>query len=341
MPDPTTTAKGLTQPTVGADNNVWGGLLNTNAGLIDSAFGGTVSIPISGTTTAIASPTIQNSGYYFNGALTAVNTITWTKFFGLLTIRNSTSGGYNLLCGIAGGVFATVLNGETTVLWADGVNFFRLSAPVYPGFMQPYAVATPPTGWLYADGSVISRTTFAALFNTIGTTFGAGNGTTTFNIPDMRGRIPGGYDASNTTNRLTSTVTGGISAATLGNTGGVQDHTLATTQLPAHGHGVTDGTHSHGINDGGHAHGYSDPGHTHTTNASSQVDANQNWTAQGINGLGVSTISSSGVGITILSSGSNISAQSAGSNISVQNTGGGGAHNNIQPTLIVGWIIKF
>jgi hypothetical protein len=54
MPDPTTPAKGLTQPTVGADNNTWGGLLNIDLSLIDSALGGTLSKSISGTTTSLS-----------------------------------------------------------------------------------------------------------------------------------------------------------------------------------------------------------------------------------------------------------------------------------------------
>ena len=57
-----------------------------------------------------------------------------------------------------------------------------------------FAMNTPPTGWLKANGAAISRTTYSALFDAIGTTFGAGDGSTTFNLPDMRGEFPRGWD---------------------------------------------------------------------------------------------------------------------------------------------------
>ena len=62
------------------------------------------------------------------------------------------------------------------------------------GVVQFFARNTAPDGWLKANGAEISRTTYAALFAAIGTTFGAGNGSTTFNLPDMRGEFPRGWD---------------------------------------------------------------------------------------------------------------------------------------------------
>ena len=58
------------------------------------------------------------------------------------------------------------------------------------GVIQMYAGTTPPDGWLLCDGSAVSRTTYAALFAVIGTTYGAGDGSTTFNLPDLRGLQP-------------------------------------------------------------------------------------------------------------------------------------------------------
>lgn len=60
------------------------------------------------------------------------------------------------------------------------------------GMVVPYAGSVAPTGFLLCDGSAVSRTTYASLFTVISTAFGVGNGTTTFNIPDMRSRVPGG-----------------------------------------------------------------------------------------------------------------------------------------------------
>ncbi|HIX16953.1 MAG TPA: phage tail protein [Candidatus Gemmiger faecavium] len=66
-----------------------------------------------------------------------------------------------------------------------------------PGMIVPYAGAAAPAGWLLCDGSAVSRTTYADLFAVIGTTYGAGNGSTTFTLPDLRGRVAAGANASN------------------------------------------------------------------------------------------------------------------------------------------------
>lgn len=65
---------------------------------------------------------------------------------------------------------------------------------IVPGLMLPYAGSTSPSGWLLCSGQTVSRTTYAALFEVIGTTYGTGDGTTTFGIPDMRGRAAAGKD---------------------------------------------------------------------------------------------------------------------------------------------------
>lgn len=62
------------------------------------------------------------------------------------------------------------------------------------GAVLDFAMSTPPSGWLECDGSAVSRATYAALFTAIGTTFGSGDGSTTFNLPDLRGRFRRGYD---------------------------------------------------------------------------------------------------------------------------------------------------
>ena len=62
------------------------------------------------------------------------------------------------------------------------------------GSIIMYGAATAPTGWLECDGSAVSRTTYSSLFAIIGTTFGSGDGTTTFNLPDLRGEFVRGWD---------------------------------------------------------------------------------------------------------------------------------------------------
>ncbi|ADL53204.1 phage tail protein [Clostridium cellulovorans] len=64
------------------------------------------------------------------------------------------------------------------------------SSGTFPGKIDMTATTTAPQGWLICDGSAVSRETYANLYTAIGTTYGNGDGTTTFNLPDMRGRVP-------------------------------------------------------------------------------------------------------------------------------------------------------
>ncbi len=109
------------------------------------------------------------------------------------------------------------------------------------GMIQPHAGAAAPAGFLFCDGSAVSRATYAALFVAIGTTYGVGDGSTTFNVPDMRGRAVFGKDDMGGTaaNRLTSGG-GGIAGATLGAVGGGETVTLDINKIPSHGHNYRD-----------------------------------------------------------------------------------------------------
>lgn len=70
----------------------------------------------------------------------------------------------------------------------DNVTRLLLLSAVAPaGMLAPFAMATSPDGWFACDGSAVSRTTYSALFDAIGTTWGAGDGSTTFNVPDLQG----------------------------------------------------------------------------------------------------------------------------------------------------------
>lgn len=125
-----------------------------------------------------------------------------------------------------------VVSGTITV---GGTDVASLTPP---GVITQYAGSTAPTNWLICDGSAISRSSYSALFAIIGTTYGAGNGTTTFNIPNLKGKIPVGLNSSET------------EFDTLGETGGAKTHTLSTAEMPSHSH--TGSTSA----DGNHAHNY-------------------------------------------------------------------------------------
>jgi microcystin-dependent protein len=115
-----------------------------------------------------------------------------------------------------------------------------------PGVVLPFAGTSAPTGWLLCGGQAVSRTTYADLFAAISTTYGVGDGSTTFNLPDLRGRVPAGKDDMGGTaaNRLTSGGAG-ITGTTLGAAGGTETHTLTTGQIPAHAHNLDAGGNSY------------------------------------------------------------------------------------------------
>ena len=113
--------------------------------------------------------------------------------------------------------------------WSTGdqVNATDLNMMVCPaGAVLPYAGNSIPSNWLLCDGSAVSRTTYADLFTAIGTTYGAGDGSTTFNLPDTTGQVIAGYKAAD------------ANFGTLGAKVGEATHLLTTTEMPSHSHGL-------------------------------------------------------------------------------------------------------
>ena len=147
------------------------------------------------------------------------------------------------------------------------------------GGMMEFGGSAAPAKWLLCNGAAISRADYADLFTVIGTAYGVGNGTTTFNLPDLRGRSPYGV--------------GGASVPALGNTAGAEAVALSINNLPSHDHD------------------YNDPGHNHpplspNTSFLGQRAGAANVAPAGA-GVGVAaTTGSSLTGITFHAQGSNI-----------------------------------
>jgi len=173
------------------------------------------------------------------------------------------------------------------------------------GSVVAFAGSSAPSGWLLCSGAAVSRTTYAALFAVIGTTYGAGDGSTTFNLPDMRGRSAFGVDNMGGTaaNRITSGGSG-ITGTTLGAAGGAETVTLTSSQMPSHTHDVL----------------------------FSPVAGNTTWATTYYLARSVSGGASFAVG--------NLGGGSALNTVTNQNTGSGGAHNNTPPAIILNYIIK-
>lgn len=147
---------------------------------------------------------------------------------------------------LPGGTNIATAAGDTArAMYLGGGNWRVLSyspAAAYPvpfpvGSLIPYAGTAAPARFIFPYGQAISRTTYAALFVVCGTTYGAGDGSTTFNVPDVRGRTLAGKDnmGGSSASRLT-TGGSGVDGSTLGAAGGAQNIVLTVGQLAKHGH---------------------------------------------------------------------------------------------------------
>lgn len=128
----------------------------------------------------------------------------------------------------------TNLDTIDTQLKTNADAIAAVSGAVAVGVVLPYAGSTAPSGYLLCYGQAISRTTYSDLFAITSTTYGAGDGSTTFNVPDLRGRVPAGQDdmGGTSANRLTDQ-SGGLDGDTLGDTGGSEQVTLTSANIPS------------------------------------------------------------------------------------------------------------
>lgn len=185
-----------------------------------------------------------------------------------------------------------------------------------PGTIVMTGRNTAPSGWLICNGDAIDRTTYATLYAAIGEVFGPGNGTTTFNLPDLRGRVAAGVGTGTGGGASgTGAPTGGTALAnyTLGSWRGEENHTLTKPELPSYNLTVTD------------------PGHAHTqqTYVGGSGTAGTRWVLadDDLNtGAGVRTNS--------------LNTGSSATGITVSSGGSGTAHTVVQPVVGLNFIIR-
>jgi microcystin-dependent protein len=232
--------------------------------------------------------------------------------------------------------------------WAIGSSSAASLVPV--GVVIPFAAAAAPMGWLVCNGQNVSRATYAALFAAIGVLHGAGDGSSTFTLPDMRGRVAAGVDGG--AGRLVAGLTGGMAAVTLGSGGGESSHAPTLAEDFNHTHTVSGGTgqestdHVHYNNftssgrTAGHNHGLGSGGSIRSNNLTNANFLAQAGIAAGADSLAVETqehyhyVTGNTAGINVVHthalSGASAAAQGASN----------AAHNNVQPTLVLNYIIS-
>lgn len=191
-------------------------------------------------------------------------------------------------------------------VWASQISAFIMPSAVSTlsetvGSLSLSCADQAPDGWLECNGQAVPRSKFTSLFAAIGDKFGKGDGTATFNLPDLQGRV------------AVSRGTQGTEQYNLGSHGGEAKHTLQLSEVPAHTHYV----HDHG--------------HTYHTEARAQ-----RFTAHGEGSFGITCLNQHGEGSGEVSGPTHTSH----SNIHLESTGGGQAHNNMPPYLVLSYFIK-
>jgi microcystin-dependent protein len=261
-----------------------------------------------------------------------VNTITADSG---LTLKPGPDGGFIVIDGAeyvapaagSGDLFALGFNElNQVVVSSSGIGGGGDGIAAMPaGSIQAWPSNTVPEGWLLCDGAAVSRTTYAALFTAIGTTFGVGDNSTTFNLPNIKGRTIVGRDSAQT------------EFDTLGETGGAKTHTLTASEIPSHTHPASS------ADSGNHQHtGQTSSGITDSIRTVGAVGTSiANNHAPGWSG-GSFTDSSAFNGSNHWHNFTTAFGGTHSHTITVSGQTGttGQAHNNLQPYITLNYIIK-
>jgi len=210
MPDAYTSGKlGLIEPQAGNYSGTWDQPLYANWQTIDAALGGVKTIVLSSSDVTLTIPkfpassdppsvatSAQNLVLNLTGAVSANVAVRLPPVGGMWIVYNGTTGTSNVSIKTTGvgansivlprGYSSFIVSDGYTVSWADNGNIAANVGQAVPaGSLIPFAGTVAPSGYLPCDGAAVSRTTYAALFSAISTTWGNGDGSTTFNVPNL------------------------------------------------------------------------------------------------------------------------------------------------------------
>lgn len=224
----------------GTGDNVgtWGGVLNSAAlDIVDNAMGDTQTFSTTTGTQNVNTAQSQVANYVLTSTLVGNVIINWPAIGRIYTFTNNTTGGFSVtLQRNSAGTTVVVPQGRTILIILSSTGVTQLSDTGVPiGMVAAMAMSTVPTLWLECNGAAISRTTYASLFALISTTYGVGDGVTTFNIPDLRSYFVRGWAHG-------AGIDSGRALGSFQNMD-IQPHTHTGTT-------TTNGTHNHNIYNG-------------------------------------------------------------------------------------------
>lgn len=283
-----------------------------------------------------------NDTYTYNSNSWKWNGTAWVGISNVVAPLLVSNGGTGLTSFAAGDIIyaessasLTKLSPTTSnyALQTNGAGTAPSFANVLPqvGTVIMHAGNTAPDGWLLCDGSAVSRTTYSALFAVVSTTFGVGDNSTTFNLPNQSGRTVLGVGTG-----------AGLTARALAATVGAETVAITTSEMASHSHSASDSGHTHAAansanNSVAHTHGaYTD---------GTQLGRGQyGFSAIGGGYKGSLIVKGSspicGSGSVTADHTHSFTTNSGTASITIANNGSGSGHNNMQPSLVVNFIIK-